>query len=1075
MRGAVKTGMVAPPPPPGRARGGNAPYEVDNNDNFAVDEHESRQVTHEHMDGIMDEAPSQQRLPPRATPMAYDGHFDQRDLQPLPKPQLGTTPQKDPTLLLNGNCSRKLRKGWSIKWDKYFWYMIQFKDHVELRAYESEKSAKSQANMPLSNYSISIDTLAGFRASANVKDTKAKANRFAFDLKGVSDVTQAPGAAPGAKPPTDRKVDLSLAVSKAKSRSVWMQALAYVQKYLTDRKIEADWAKAEKARVARVAAYHAAGDPPVASGAEEQSMSGYGTDGSVGSYGGGGASSSGGGGSNNQQSSTTRQETRTELPGGGYSIRTTTTTRSQQQQQQQQQQTLGYGQQQQQQAQQRAYGGVPPPPARPQPPAGVSSPGGYPPRAPAQPRAYGQQQQQQRQRQQYGQPPQQQQRRQQYGQQQQQQRQQYGQQQQQRQQQQYGSGGGYGYQQQQASRPMPPASPKQVYADRQRMRPQLMRSAQHCKVVGTGASEATAGEKAEFRVVFADHNGDTPGYSAARYYGEHAKFSATLKSVNHPYTGGLEDYPNLETETEGGLEYRLEAPKEKMGGESVFSYSTMTAGKYELEVKFCGFDIAGSPYPVVVRPSGPHASHCVCEGEGVTRAVVGTNTFTIVAKDYFDHPCEEDDTFEVTITGGISEVAVTSIEYLGGARHRVTYEVAPPQDEVMPAVPDSHHALSSLRIAVKVDDKHGPKYILGSGEDELATSATSQSLGSRSDQQMRYSLAHLPPPSAMGKPSMYGSAPRHIKGSPFQIPLILSSVEASSALVLAANTLSEMSASGAELSPRAVTAVAPRSPQRAAAQAQPSGAGSTIVISGSPRAALAAAPTTPVRSRKPRPPPQSQSVSMSPAGALYLSSTLPQSALSVGPSSASPPPNSGGGAYDTSSIRAAFLARSRNVSGHVGSAGSPSPGRLRFTFHAVAHPSPSRAGGGGGGAANRSPTNSLSSKPTSFSPSKSTGSNARASRSPIGSPSGSPAPPSVLVRLTGMRSSPASTPASRPSAAVVASATPLPRATAAGIATASGNANLNVEGVRKSLAASATPDELRGHFDSSSVIQETVR
>ena len=40
---------------------------------------------------------------------------------------------------------------------------------------------------------------------------------------------------------------------------------------------------------------------------------------------------------------------------------------------------------------------------------------------------------------------------------------------------------------------------------------------------------------------------------------------------------------------------------------------------------------------------------------------------------------------------------------------------------------------------------------------------------------------------------------------------------------------------------------------------------------------------------------------------------------------------------------------------------------------------------------------------------------------------------------------------------------------------ASGNANLNVEGVRKSLAASATPDELRGHFDSSSVIQETVR
>ena len=68
-------------------------------------------------------------------------------------------------------------------------------------------------------------------------------------------MTQPPGAEPNAPPPAPKSVDLSLSVSKAKSRTVWLQALTYVTKYLTDRRVEADWTKAEKARRARVAAH----------------------------------------------------------------------------------------------------------------------------------------------------------------------------------------------------------------------------------------------------------------------------------------------------------------------------------------------------------------------------------------------------------------------------------------------------------------------------------------------------------------------------------------------------------------------------------------------------------------------------------------------------------------------------------------------------------------------------------------------------------------------------------------------------------------------------------------------------
>jgi hypothetical protein len=175
MRGLAKTGALR-----------NGPHNSGGNQAQAIDEREARQVRHDQMQGIRDEGGAQ---PPGARAPGSDasiGLFDPSDLTPLPKPALETQPQNQPTLLLNGNCSRKSRKGWSVKWDRYFWYMIQFKDHVELRAYASEKAAKAQANTPLTNYSISIDTLSEFRVGANAKDTKAKSNRFAFYLKVMS-------------------------------------------------------------------------------------------------------------------------------------------------------------------------------------------------------------------------------------------------------------------------------------------------------------------------------------------------------------------------------------------------------------------------------------------------------------------------------------------------------------------------------------------------------------------------------------------------------------------------------------------------------------------------------------------------------------------------------------------------------------------------------------------------------------------------------------------------------------------------------------------------------------------------
>jgi hypothetical protein len=166
----------------------------------------------------------------------------------------------------------------------------------------------------------------------------------------------------------------------------------------------------------------------------------------------------------------------------------------------------------------------------------------------------------------------------------------------------------------------------------------------------------------------------------------------------------------------------------------------------------------------------------------VQRAAVGDNSFVIVAKDVFDQSCVSgsDETFEVTISGGVSDVAVTAVEHLGGAKHRVTYVVAPPDASgALADVPAAHLALASLRIAVKVDDGHGHMYIRETGDGDERGAAPRGGA-------MRHSLARLPPPSAMGQQSTYGHAPRHVKGSPFEIPLVLSTPEASSALVLAA-------------------------------------------------------------------------------------------------------------------------------------------------------------------------------------------------------------------------------------------------------------------------------------------------
>ena len=100
MRGLAKTGALR-----------NGPHNSGGNQAQAIDEREARQVRHDQMQGIRDEGGAQ---PPGARAPGSDasiGLFDPSDLTPLPKPALETQPQNQPTLLLNGNCSRKSRKG----------------------------------------------------------------------------------------------------------------------------------------------------------------------------------------------------------------------------------------------------------------------------------------------------------------------------------------------------------------------------------------------------------------------------------------------------------------------------------------------------------------------------------------------------------------------------------------------------------------------------------------------------------------------------------------------------------------------------------------------------------------------------------------------------------------------------------------------------------------------------------------------------------------------------------------------------------------------------------------------------
>ena len=147
-----------------------------------------------------------------------------------------TAARAAPVLLLNGNAA--LKEHDNPQYRRWFWYIVQFRDHIELRKYASEAAAKAAPDTPLANYSMSIRDLALLEANKNATDTSAKANRFAFDLKGVVDITGRPKERPL------KSVDLSFAVSKAKSRAVWLQLFTYAKRYLADRRDEMDGATA---------------------------------------------------------------------------------------------------------------------------------------------------------------------------------------------------------------------------------------------------------------------------------------------------------------------------------------------------------------------------------------------------------------------------------------------------------------------------------------------------------------------------------------------------------------------------------------------------------------------------------------------------------------------------------------------------------------------------------------------------------------------------------------------------------------------------------------------------------------
>eukprot|EP00698_Gefionella_okellyi_P019273 TRINITY_DN5888_c0_g1_i1.p1 TRINITY_DN5888_c0_g1~~TRINITY_DN5888_c0_g1_i1.p1 ORF type:complete len:5059 (-),score=1335.09 TRINITY_DN5888_c0_g1_i1:98-15274(-) len=131
-----------------------------------------------------------------------------------------------------------------------------------------------------------------------------------------------------------------------------------------------------------------------------------------------------------------------------------------------------------------------------------------------------------------------------------------------------------------------------------------------CSILaGRGLSEARAGEKSLFTITACDR------------YGNSLSTGNDLFIVN--MTGAAVVPTGIHDNGDGT--YNVE-------------YTGTAAGEHSLSVMLHDLPVPGSPFKIVVRPAAVNAAACVVDGDGLTRAVAGSEaTFTVTARDVYQN------------------------------------------------------------------------------------------------------------------------------------------------------------------------------------------------------------------------------------------------------------------------------------------------------------------------------------------------------------------------------------------------------------------------------------------------------
>ena len=241
--------------------------------------------------------------------------------------------------------------------------------------------------------------------------------------------------------------------------------------------------------------------------------------------------------------------------------------------------------------------------------------------------------------------------------------------------------------------------------------------AYQCDAHGTGLSDAIEGQYAEFLIVAKDEMGDPTTVGGKRF----------LVSLCNER-----------------LHYDLTAIDNGDGTYTV-RYICKTAGEYNLNVLLAhdfvaseattrnevhreGYHIAGSPFAVTVNPDTTSAPQCIAAGEALARCEPNRiEHFFIYSRTQWDQPIfYGGDTFLISFEGPAELIDIVDNQ---NGTYTVSFKIVATPDDVM------LKGLPRISISVQIADGKGMKILLHN--DDI-------------DAERRY-----------------GSAPRHIKSSPF--------------------------------------------------------------------------------------------------------------------------------------------------------------------------------------------------------------------------------------------------------------------------------------------------------------------